>query len=207
MLARVWFTVETSQRILRVLTITLPPPRHAHTHTFTLAHHRSPPLGPTGPAPVPLTADNGMEWLLHPLNVSTFLSDHWETAPVIVRRQGGLGGAAKGAGSAGSAGAGGGKPDSSSASGESGSSLRNYYDVLYVQMPGAVLLILLLNDSITIESFYSVNFSNCGCVSVCLCVWLCVPTIPYNSGMYACLLSETCICVARLFVRVFFYIL
>lgn len=167
MLARVWFTVETSQRILLVLTIT-PSPRHAHTHTFTLAHHRSPPLGPTGLAPVPLTADNGMEWLLHPLNVSTFLSDHWETAPVIVRRQGGLGGAAKGAGSAGSAGAGGGEPDSSSASGESGSSLRNYYDVLYVQMPGAVLLILLLNDSITIESFYSVNFSN----SVCLCVCL-----------------------------------
>lgn len=161
MLVRVWFTVETSQRILLVLTIT-PSPRHAHTHTFTLAHHRSPPLGPTGLAPVPLTADNGMEWLLHPLNVSTFLSDHWETAPVIVRRQGVLGGAAKGAGSAGIAGAGGGEPDSSSASDESGSSLRNYYDILYVQMPEAVLLILLL--------FYSVNFSN----SVCLSVWLAV---------------------------------
>lgn len=90
---------------------------------------------------------------------------------MIVRRQGGLGGAAKGAGSAGSAGAGGGEPDSSSASGESGSSLRNYYDVLYVQMPGAVLLILLLNDSITIDHFIVSTFQ---IVCVCLSVWLAV---------------------------------
>ena len=59
----------------------VPPQAAAAAATPALARSSAGAAEPQG------TPDDGLEWLLFPLNRSTFLQDHWETAPVLVRRR------------------------------------------------------------------------------------------------------------------------